>query len=129
MLRCRPVALLLMITLLTALLPVQGEGCRLCGKIGRCCCFTRAAAKPPMTAHCAMMGKGPAACSMDRSASRPAAFRAPQTLPERTGAFASLFAMPLLPEPALLGAAPQAPRPLRLASAPPTPPPRAVRIV
>jgi len=123
------VALLLMITLLTALLPVGGEGCRLCGKIGRCCCFTRPAAKPPMTAHCAMMGNGPAACSIDRSASRPAAFRAPQTLPERTGAFASLFAAPSRPVPARFLAAPQPPRPLRLSSAPPTPPPRAVQIV
>jgi hypothetical protein len=126
--RFRPIALLLMITLLIALLPVGGEGCRLCGKIGRCCCFTRPAAKP-LAPHCAMMGNGPAACSIDRSAGRPAAFRAPQTLPERTGTFASLFAVPSRPEPSLLLAAAQAPRPLRLSAAPPSPPPRALRIV
>ena len=126
--RQRPIALLLLVTLLAILLPVGGEGCRLCGKIGRCCCFTRPAAKPA-AAHCAMTRGGPAACSLDRSASRPAAFRAPQTLPERTGAFAGLFAAPSRPEPTLLPAAPQAPRPLRLSSAPPTPPPRALQIV
>ena len=117
-----------MITLLTALVPVQGEGCRLCGRIGRCCCFTHPAAKLPMNAHCAMMGKGSAACSMDRSASRPAAFRGPQTLPERTGTFAVRFAAPSRPVPARFLAAPQALRPVRLASSPPTPPPRALRI-
>jgi hypothetical protein len=127
MLRYRSLTLLLTITLLTALWPVGGEGCRLCGKIGRCCCFTRPAAKP-RTAHCAMMGGGSAACSIDRSVSRPAAFRVPQTLPERTGAFTGLLAAPSRPEPALLLTALQATRPLRLSAAPPSPPPRALRI-
>ncbi|HEX3531106.1 MAG TPA: hypothetical protein VH988_28935 [Thermoanaerobaculia bacterium] len=123
--RHRPIALLLLITLLTALLPVAGEGCRLCGKIGRCCCFTRMAARPA-AAHCSMM-KG--ACSLDRSASQPAGLRAPQTLPERTGDLAGLFAALVRPEPTALLAAPQAPRVLRLAATPPTPPPRVLRIV
>jgi len=131
--RHRPIALLLLVTLLTALLPVSGEGCRLCGKIGRCCCLTRPAAKPAAS-HCSTMKMmqtmgGPAACSMDRSPVRPAAFRVPQTLPERTGALAGFFAALGRPETARLLSELQAPRPLRLSSAPPIPPPRVLRIV
>src|SRR4030081_3442779 len=102
MLRHRPIALLLLVTLIAVLLPAaQGEGCRLCGKVGRCCCFTRPAAAPAAS-HCAMMQGGRSACSLDRSPPRPAAFRAPRALPERTGALAGLFAAPGRPEPALL---------------------------
>jgi hypothetical protein len=128
MLRHRSVALLLMITLLAAMLPAgRGEGCRLCGKLGRCCCFTRPAAHP---AHCAMVGgmNNRTACSMERSPARPAALRAPQTLPERTAAFA-VPAVPGTPESAGLAAAAVARRPSRFSSLPPTPPPRAVRFV
>jgi hypothetical protein len=128
MLRHRSVAFLLMITLLAAMLPAgRGEGCRLCGKLGRCCCFPRPAAHPA-AAHCAMMNSR-TACSMDRSPARPAALRAPQTLPERTGAFAVL-AVPGAPESAGLVTATGARHPSPLFSSPPTPPPRvAVRLV
>jgi len=129
--RHRPIALLLLVTLLTMLLPVEREGCRVCGKIGRCCCFIRLAARPAAS-HCSSMQMthgGAAACSLERPASLPAALRSPQTLPDWTGAFARLFAAPFQPEPTLLLAAPQAPRALRLASAPPTPPPRVLWIV
>jgi hypothetical protein len=131
MLRHRSVALLLMITLLAAMLPAgRGEGCRLCGKLGRCCCFTRPAAHPA-AAHCGMTGMTgmTTPCSLNRSPVRPAALRAPQTLPERTGAFAVL-AVPGTPESAgLLAAAAVTRYPSRFSSLPPTPPPRAVRFV
>lgn len=118
-----------MVSLLAALVPVgQGEGCRLCGKLGRCCCFTRLAASPA-AAHCSTMRTMRTACSMDRSPVRPAALRAPQTLPERTGALAVL-ALPGAPESAGAVAAAGARRPSPLFSSPPTPPPRVdVRLV
>jgi hypothetical protein len=127
----RAAALLLLATLLAGLLPAaQGDGCRLCGKLGRCCCFTeatpataaRAATAAASHTHCDMEG-GRAACSLTRSAARPAAFRSAQTLPERTGAFAAL-ALPDAPD--AIGRAGQAgarrPSPFHLS--PPTPPPR-----
>src|SRR4051794_25489667 len=99
MLQQRCAALLLLVTLLAALLPAAaGEGCRLCGKVGRCCCFAHPAAAKP---HCAAMAGSQtpgSACSMQRSANRPAAFRAPQSVPERTAGFAAL-AVPSPPEP------------------------------
>jgi hypothetical protein len=121
----RALALLLMATLLTALSPwSQGEGCRLCGKLGRCCC-TRPMARRAAAPHCKAMGT---ACSMDRSGERPAALRAPRTLPERTGAFATL-APAGAPEPAGLVTAAGVHPPSPFFASPPTPPPRDLRSV
>jgi hypothetical protein len=126
MLRHRSNALLLLVTLLAALLPAAaGEGCRLCGKVGRCCCFAHPAAAKP---HCAGMSGSQAACSMQRSAARPAAFRAPQSAPERMAGFAAL-ALPSSPESS--GSIGETPfrRPAPIHHAVLTPPPRALRLV
>jgi len=124
----RALALLLMSTLLLAMTPWgRGEGCRLCGQLGRCCCFTRLAARPAAAPHCKAMGT---ACAMGRSAERPAALRAPQTLPERTGAFAALEPPPPgAPEPTGRVTAAGVRLPSPFFASPPTPPPHAVRFV
>jgi len=123
MLWSRAAAVLLLATLLAALLPAaQGAGCRLCGKVGRCCCFLRPAAAPPAAGHCAMGGSSDV-CSLTRSAARPAAFRNVETLPERTAAFAVLT-LPGAPEIAGCLGEVAARRPTPFHFSPPTPPPR-----
>jgi hypothetical protein len=120
----RPIALVLLVTLLAALLPAsQGAGCRVSGKAGRCCCL------PAQTAaHCMMHGRRPA-CSIDRSAALPAALRAPEMLPERPGAFTALALPAILASCCGLLAATAARRPSPFYASPPTPPPRILRLV
>jgi hypothetical protein len=128
----RLAALFLLTVLLAALLPAaQGEGCRLCGKIGRCCCFLRLAAAPK--AHCAMKGGqggqgGHSVCRMARPEGRPAALRASH-VPNRTeGTVRTLFATGA-PGLAGLVAAAEPHRPVLFRPPPPTPPPRSFRLV
>jgi hypothetical protein len=122
----RLAAFFLLTVLLAALLPAaQGEGCRLCGKIGRCCCFLRPAAAPK--AHCAMHGSG-SACRMARPEERPAALRA-SPVPNRTeGTVRSLFAT-AVPGLAGLVTAAEPHRPVLFQPPPPTPPPRSFQLV
>jgi len=123
----RLAALFLLTTLLAALLPAaQGEGCRLCGKIGRCCCFLRLAAAPK--AHCAMNG-GHSACRMARPEGRPAALRASH-VPNRTeGTVRTTLFATGAPRRAGLVAAAEPHRPVLFRPPPPTPPPRSFRLV
>jgi hypothetical protein len=128
MLWSRAAAFLLLATMAAALSPAgQGDGCRFCGKLGRCCCLVRPAAARPASGHCAMSAKS-GSCSLSRPATRPAAFRSLQTLPEPTGAFAVL-SLPRVPDAAgrVTEAGAQRPTPFHLS--PPTPPPRLLQLV
>jgi hypothetical protein len=123
MVRHRAIAFLLLAALCASLVPAaQLEGCRLCGKLGRCCCFSRLAAA--QKAHCAM--RGGRSCPMTRPAERPAALRTDRMVPERTSALAALFALHL-PEPAGRVAEHGAVFLPLVRLSPPTPPPRALR--
>jgi hypothetical protein len=123
----RLAAFFLLTVLLAALLPAaQGEGCRLCGKIGRCCCFLRPAATP--RAHCTMQGHG-STCCMAQPVGRPAALRAAHFPSRTTGTFQTLFVTGALDHLAGLVAAARPHRPTRFQPPPPTPPPRSFRLV
>jgi hypothetical protein len=120
----RPAAAFLLLTLLAALLPV-GQGCRLCGRLGRCCCFDWKSAAARPAPHCAGQG---GACSMGRNSARPAAFRAAQAQPERDAAFRSL-SLADAPRPAARVAEARALFPSPFRPSPPAPPPRSLRLV
>lgn len=123
MVRHRAIAFLLLAALCASLVPAaQLEGCRLCGKLGRCCCFARLAAAPK--GHCAM--RGGRSCPMTRPAERPAALRTDRIVPQRTSALAVLSAL-RPPEPAGRVAERGAVLLPFFQPSPPTPPPRALR--
>jgi len=122
MVRHRAIAFLLLAALCASLVPAaQLEGCRLCGKLGRCCCFSRLAAA--QKSHCAMRGSH---CPLTRPAERPAALRTDRMVPERTSALAVLFALHP-PEPAGRVTERGAVFLPLFQPSPPTPPPRALR--